>query len=129
MSSKDDNTQNTLLKAMRSSWETYMAAWNATDSGEREQLLAQATVDDSNYIDPNVELSGHKALMEYMVEFHQQMPDCRFILTRYIAHHYKSIAVWDLQDNDGNTLSTGMSYGAYNTQGKLTAEHGFFDIA
>jgi len=128
MSTKDNHTKNTLLETMKANWKTYVAAWNATDNCEREKLLAQAAVDDSCYIDPNVELKGHEALAEYMAKFHQQVPNSRFVLTRFIAHHCKSIADWDVQDKDGNTLFTGLSYGTYNAQGQLTAEHGFFEI-
>lgn len=127
MSTSIEETAETLSDTMTNTWNTYVDAWNAQDRRDREQLLSKATVMDSHYIDPNVDLKGHVALADYMGEFHAQMPDAQFVLTRFISHHQKSIACWDLRDSSDTTLIAGVSYGIYNEQGKLIAEHGFFD--
>lgn len=127
MSTSVGKSANTMSDIMAATWQTYVDAWNAQSQSDREQLLSQVTVADSQYNDPNVDLKGHEALADYMGAFHHQMPNSRFVLTRFISHHQKSIACWDVRDNSGKTLFTGVSNGTYNANGMLTAEHGFFD--
>ncbi len=127
MSTSADKTVETMSEMMATTWHTYVKAWNAHKQSDREHLLSKAAIADSHYNDPNVDLKGHKALTNYMGEFRKQMPGAKFVLTRFISHHQKSIACWDLHDKTGVTLFSGVSYGTYNAQGKLTAEHGFFD--
>ena len=103
--------ENKLSGLMTKNWQTYVKAWNAQIKTERMRLLEKACAKDSCYVDPNIELEGHEALCEYMQEFHQQMPEVRFELTRFICHHRKSIACWQLINNKGIELFSGVSYG------------------
>jgi len=127
MSSTAEKTAKTMSGLIATTWQTYVEAWNARDRSERERFLSSAVDVNSNYVDPNVDIKGHQALSDYMGEFHAQMPGATFVLTRFISHHQKSIASWNLHDENGGVLFSGISYGTYNAQGKLTAEHGFFD--
>jgi len=129
MSTSVDKTLGTLAEKMAATWLTYVDAWNAENQSDRKRLLSEAGVADSKYVDPNVDLQGHNSLAEYMGEFHNQMPGANFVLTRFISHHQKSIACWEVHDKSGKTLFTGVSYGTYNSEGKLTAEHGFFETS
>jgi len=127
MSTIDDSSSDTLSEKIAATWLTYVDAWNAVNQHDRVKLLSEAGVADSNYLDPNVNLQGHSELAGYMGEFHNQMPGARFVLKQFISHHQKSIACWDVHDKSGATLFSGVSYGIYNSDGKLTAEHGFFE--
>jgi len=129
MSTIVGNTSDSLSKKIAATWLTYVDAWNAENHSDREQFLAKAGAADNNYLDPNVNLQGHSSLADYMGEFHNQMPGAKFVLTRFISHHQKSIACWDVHDKNGTTIFSGVSYGTYNADGKLTAEHGFFDTS
>jgi len=116
-------------ETIAATWLTYVDAWNAERQDDRIRLLSEAGVSDSRYVDPNVDLMGHTSLANYMGEFHNQLPGAQFVLTRFLSHHHKSIACWDVHDKNGKTLFSGISYGTYNAEGKLTAEHGFFDVS
>ncbi len=129
MSSPVGNTSAAQTEKMAASWLTYVDAWNAENQNDRERLLSEAGVADSHYLDPNVDLQGHSSLAEYMGEFHNQLPGAKFVLTRFVSHHQKSIACWDVHDKGGTVLFSGVSYGIYNADGKLTAEHGFFETS
>ena len=44
--------------------DTYLAAWNETDTAKRARLIERAWVGDGRYSDPMLEAAGHTALAE-----------------------------------------------------------------
>lgn len=108
-------------------WETYSSAWKAETAEQKLALLASSVSADATYTDPTGVRNGYDELIAYMLEFHTQVPGGHFVLTYFLAHHDKSIAKWDMCTGDGTKVGDGVSYGAYNANGKLSAMTGFFD--
>lgn len=111
----------------RTVWETYVQAWKTPSEKERKSLFIQVLAEDNTYTDPQVEVSGHDALSDYMAQFHEQFPGCYFETTYFLAHHDKSISRWNLKNDVGEVLSEGISFATYNEQGRLLSETGFYD--
>ena len=117
-----------MSKDLQQVWETYAAAWKAATADEKARAL-QASVDAAAvYCDPLVEARGYAAIVEYMLDFHRQVPGGYFITTKFWSHHQRSIANWNMCSADGTVIGHGVSYGAYDTAGKLTTMTGFFDV-
>lgn len=117
----------------RRTWETYAAAWKATDTDAKARALSASVSSSCIYRDPTSELSGHDALIEHMHGFHAQVPGAYFRTKYFLEHHGRSIARWDMvvdvPAGEPTVLSEGMSYGEYDAGGKLVTMTGFFDVA
>ena len=116
---------------LRDTWERYVNAWNTTLRSEREALFTNTLAIDSCYTDPQIQTKGHDELAQYMEQFHQQFPGCRFKTHYFLAHHRCSnrcsIARWHMVNDNDEIVSEGISYGVYNDEGLLTAETGFYE--
>lgn len=113
----------------QTTWERYAAAWREP-TAEGKQAALDATVEATcTYRDPLAVAEGHRALIDYMLAFHQQVPGGHFLTTYFLAHHDRSIAKWDMVDGAGAVIGHGVSYGEYGARGKLVAIAGFFDVA
>ena len=108
-------------------WETYTQSWNATHTNEKRALFEQCLDMNCNYNDPLIKTHGWNELLNYMLEFHQQLPGARFITTYFLEHHNKSIARWEMRNADNLVLGDGISYGEYAVTGKLITMTGFFE--
>jgi hypothetical protein len=109
-------------------WETYTSAWQAAGA-EAKALALQASVDgDCVYRDPLVQAEGHAALVDYMLDFHRQVPGGFFRTTSFRAHASRSAAAWQMCSADGAVIGDGISYAEYGADGKLLAMTGFFDV-
>lgn len=112
----------------KKTWETYVAAWRNPSEAEKRAALQQAVAETAEYRDPLAEAKGHDSLIGYMLTFHQQAPGAYFATTYFLAHHDRSIARWNMVDQQGNVLGDGISYGQYGSDGKLVAMTGFFEV-
>ena len=109
-------------------WETYASAWKAADADSKARFL-QASVDPQCvYRDPLTRAEGHAALVDYMLDFHKQVPGGHFETTSFRTHGDCSAATWHMCDAKGSVLGEGVSYGEYGADGKLLAMTGFFDL-
>ena len=108
-------------------WETYVASWKADTESEQRALFSQSLAPNCLYQDPLITASGWDELVTYMAGFHQQIPGGHFVTQTFSCHNNKSIATWEMRDENGVTLGDGVSYGEYNEQGVLVAMIGFFE--
>ncbi|MGH1349326.1 MAG: hypothetical protein ACRBBN_00750 [Methyloligellaceae bacterium] len=111
----------------REIWETYTSSWKSADNAEKQELYRQSLDDNCTYTDPLTSTQGWDQLLDYMNEFHKQIPGGYFETTYFLTHHNRSIAQWNMKSGDGTILGTGISYGQYNDAGKLTAMVGFYE--
>lgn len=113
----------------QATWERYASAWRAPTAEGKQAALADTVEPTCTYRDPLAVAEGHRALIDYMLAFHQQVPGGHFVTTYFLAHHDRSIAKWDMRDASGAVIGHGVSYGEYSARGKLAAIAGFFDVA
>lgn len=108
-------------------WETYAASWKAETAAEKRKLFAQSLMPGCQYHDPLILTKGWDELETYMLDFHRQIPGGYFVTKYFLAHGGKSISRWDMCDAAGTKLSEGISYGEYDSSGKLVSLTGFFE--
>ena len=108
-------------------WELYAASWKAASEAERRGLFDMSLDSACVYSDPMTKTTGWDALLQYMAEFHKQIPGGHFVTTRFFAHNNKSAACWNMVTGDGTVIGDGVSFGEYSDTGRLTAMTGFFE--
>lgn len=113
--------------AQRDTWDIYTSAWKATSAQAKSAALRASTSNTCEYRDPLTHTIGQGALVDYMLDFHAQMPGGYFETTYFLAHHNRSISKWNMCAGDGTVVGDGVSYGEYDAQGKLQSMNGFFE--
>ncbi len=108
-------------------WETYTSSWKAESAVEKQRIFEESLIRECLYHDPLIKTKDWDSLIEYMLDFHQQIPGGHFVTNYFLAHHNQSIAKWDMKNGDNVIVGTGISYGKYNENGKLEAMTGFFE--
>lgn len=109
-------------------WQTYTSAWKADTAEEKRSLFSECLQADVLYTDPLTPPLGADALLEYMLQFHQQVPGGHFVTTGFQHHHHVSLAQWNMCDGEGNVVGMGCSVGEYGDDGKICKATGFFDL-
>jgi hypothetical protein len=118
-----------MLQPKKKVWEIYAQAWKEASYEAKAAALQQSASPDCVYTDPLAIARGHAELIQYMVEFHKQVPGGHFLLVYFLDHHNVSIARWNMAAGDGTVIGEGISYGRYGDDGKLVAMTGFFEIS
>lgn len=111
----------------RTTWETYARAWKEARYEDKRAALAESVSETAVYRDPTSQLEGHDALLQHMVGFHQQVPGGWFETIYFLSHHDRSIARWNMHDQNDAVIGEGISYAEYDRDGKLVAMTGFFE--
>lgn len=110
-------------------WRRYASAWKAETAEEKRAILDGSVIPECVYTDPLVQLTGWDALVQYMLEFHEQIPGGHFVTTWFLAHHGRSVARWNMVDGAGTVHGDGVSYVEYDDDGRLVSMTGFFDTS
>ncbi len=113
--------------AFKDTWEKYTSTWKMTNKADRLAMFSEVLADDAVYTDPLVQACSWDELIDYMENFHQQVPGGHFVTTYFLSHHQKSIANWEMRTQENVTIGTGISYGEYDDRGKLVSMNGFFE--
>jgi len=113
----------------RDRWTGYASIWKLEGAEAKRRACAEHLSETCVYTDPLTQRKGWEALIEYMLEFHQQVPGGHFVTKEFKTHNGRSIAVWDMVGGDGTVMGNGISYGEYAEDGKLKTMTGFFDPA
>ena len=108
-------------------WEIYTSSWKAASADDKRELFEKSLDTVCQYTDPLAKANGWDELLQYMQDFHRQVPGGYFLTTYFMAHHNKSIAKWVMRNGDNISLSDGISFGEYNEAGKLVKMTGFFE--
>lgn len=112
---------------MKTTWERYVTMWRPSSGDDKHATASDVLAAECVYTDPAAQRRGQESLIGYMLEFHAGYPGCHFVTTRFIAHHERSIALWNMVDGEGNVLSDGVSYGEFDEGGRLRTMTGFFE--
>lgn len=115
--------------SLRKTWERYASAWKAPSADEKRALLDGATLPNAVYTDPLHRTETRDALIEYMLEFHRQVPGGHFETTWFMSHHGCGAARWCMRGADGTALGEGVSYVVFDDSGRLRSMTGFFESA
>jgi len=108
-------------------WEQYVLSWKVETADEKKALFNSCLDTSCKYNDPMVKTSGQDQLLDYMLDFHKQIPGGHFITKYFLAHSNKSIARWEMRNGQDEVLGDGISYGEYNNEGQLVTMTGFFE--
>ena len=111
----------------QATWERYASSWGPISSEDRAAIFAENLLPNCVYRDPIATANGHEEFAAYMKDFQAQIPGGHFVTTYFLAHNDRSIAKWEMRDGDSNVLGDGVSYGEYDSHGKITALAGFFE--
>lgn len=111
----------------RDIWERYASSWKAETVDDKRALFEGSLDPECVYTDPLTQARGWQPLLDYMVEFHKQVPGGHFVTKEFFTHHQRSVARWNMVTGDGTVIGEGISYGEYTDAGKLRTMTGFFD--
>jgi len=109
------------MNPFKQTWETYSQSWKLKNTKDKLAAFAQSLDKNCHYKDPLIKTTGYDELLNYMLDFHQQIPEGHFVTTYFMAHSNKSIACWNMCDAEGTKIGEGISYGQYTNDGKLIA--------
>jgi len=117
----------TVQDSFKQVWETYTSAWRAETEAQKREIFSRSLAENVEYNDPLVATKGWDELLNYMIEFHKQIPGGHFVSNSFLCHHDQSITTWNMCDGSGAVVGEGISYGQYNDTGKLVRMTGFFE--
>ena len=107
--------------------ETYIAAWNEPDGGERRELIAQTFTDDATYLDPLMSGEGADGLDQMIAGAQAAYPGHRFTLKNGPDQHHDRVRFsWLLHGADG-PVAGGTDFAVVADDGRLEAVTGFLD--
>jgi hypothetical protein len=113
----------------RTSLQKYFRAWGEPDVETRKSLLSSAWAEKGTYTDPTAHVDGRDALVKHIGEFltNPQFKGATIVQTSGIDFHHQSFRFeWAMNDSSGGTMVTGMDYGEFDNDGKITRIVGFF---
>lgn len=107
--------------------DTYLAAWNETDSARRAELIARVWSTDGQLIDPPMAAEGHAKIGEMAAALQAQFPGHRFRRASGIDTHHDYLRfAWELVGPDGAVALAGLDVGECAADGRLRRITGFF---
>ena len=108
-------------------WQLYVESWKVRSKDEKLALFERCLHRDSIYTDPLTQAKGWAALVDYMLDFHRQIPGGHFVTTWFLTHHQRSAAKWEMRNGENIVLGEGVSFGMYDDEHKLLSMTGFFE--
>ncbi len=117
-----------MTRNYREVWDNYAASWRVKTTAEKRALYQRSLTPDCQYIDPLAAATGWDELETYMLEFHRQIPGGHFVTTKFLSHNDRCVAQWEMRNADEVVVGDGISYGVFDSQGKLTSMTGFFEL-
>jgi SnoaL-like domain len=107
----------------------YIDAWNETDAGRRQELVADVWTDEGTYLDPLMSGAGHDAITAMIGGAQQQFPEHRFELSfGPDAHNDRVRFAWRLYGPGGGaTVAAGTDFGLVAEDGRLSSVTGFLE--
>ena len=108
----------------------YVAAWNATDTETRRDLIAGAFTEDGRYVDPVMKSEGHSGIDAMLAGVQQQFPGFTLRRTGPVdAHNGLLRFAWELGPDGAEAPVAGIDIGVVAADGRLSAVTGFLDRA
>lgn len=108
--------------------DTYLAAWNETDRGARNDLLAASWEPSARYVDPLVEVVGTTALSDVIGAVHSQFPGFVFSAVGELdSHHDVARFQWGLGMPGQEPAVIGFDVVDLTRDGRVRSVIGFVD--
>lgn len=108
--------------------DSYIAAWNATDTAERATLVARTWTPDATYVDPLMRGDGHKGIDAMIAGAQGQYPGLSFRRRGGLDVHGDNIRFsWDLGPAGAAAVAGGTDF-AVLEGGRIKAVTGFLDF-
>jgi hypothetical protein len=106
----------------------YIDAWNETDAGARERLVAQVWAEDARYVDPLVEATGRAQIAATIGAVQGQFPGLVFRLSGPVdGHHDQARFGWELGPAGEPAPIAGFDVVTVDADGRMTTVLGFLD--
>jgi isopropylmalate/homocitrate/citramalate synthase len=108
-------------------WAEYASCWSATPADAAlllDRHIAAAVV----YRDPSAEVHGREQLADYMRQFRESVPGHRFAILSVHGHHDRSLARWELRDDNGAAVQSGASHALHDGDRRLLEITGYFGV-
>ena len=109
-------------------WKTYQDAWADIPAAERQQLLHQSVAQDCTFTSPTSDGKGLQELTATIEQFQKQFPGATFQTHKMIQHHQQALAEWIMYDKQGIEFLAGKSYARLNSDNRLFALVGFWEL-
>lgn len=107
--------------------DTYCAAWNASDAGERGRLLRVAWTDDCRYSDPMVRDLDRAALVAHIGALLEKFPGSVIRRTSAVDSHPGGLRFGFVRlAADGSMMREGVDFCLLGAGGRLQQVTGFF---
>ena len=113
---------------IKETWDTYALSWKVKTLLEKQAMFEKCLDLNCNYTSPIINTKGWDALSAHMLDFHKKIPGGYFSTTYFLEHNSRSIARWNLLNDNDVILGDGISYCEYNSIGRLKVMTGFFEI-
>ncbi|MFV1985046.1 MAG: nuclear transport factor 2 family protein [Thiohalomonadales bacterium] len=114
---------------IREIWDNYALSWKCETAVEKQALFEKCLDVNCEYNSPVIQTKGWDELINHMLDFHKNIPGGYFTTNYFLDYNSKSIAKWDMLNNENTVIGNGVSYCEYNDNGKLKTMTGFFDVA
>ncbi|KQO17111.1 polyketide cyclase [Acidovorax sp. Leaf78] len=106
----------------------YIAAWNATDSAQRDHLVRSTFSSDVQYRDPMMEGQGHHGLAALIAGAQQRFAGHRFTLLGTPEGHHDVVRFsWALAADGAEPVARGTDMAEVDAHGRLRKVTGFLD--
>jgi hypothetical protein len=109
--------------------DSYIAAWNARDAGDRAALVARTWTPDATYADPLMSGAGHAGIDAMIAAAQGQYPGLIFSRRGAPDVHGDNLRFsWDLGPQGGPPMAGGTDF-AVVEGGRIRTVTGFLDFA
>src|SRR3954462_5535732 len=110
--------------------DTYIEAWNETDTERRVALVAETFTDDARYLDPLMSGEGVDGIAAMIGAAQAQFPGHQFELAvGPDAHNDVVRFAWDLRAGDSAPVARGIDFATVDADGRLRNVTGFLETA
>jgi len=107
--------------------DTYLTAWNETDTNSRDKLIQEVWATDGRLVDPPLAASGHDEISDMAAALHAQFPGHQFRRASEVDEHHGHFRfAWRLVAPDGSVAISGVDVGALDENGRIAQITGFF---
>jgi hypothetical protein len=115
------------MNTLSTTVDTYLSAWNETDTSFREKLIEEVGANDGRLIDPPLSASGHSEISDMAAALQAQFPGHHFRRASDVDEHHGHFRfAWQLVAPDGSIAISGMDVGAIDENGRIAQITGFF---
>lgn len=106
----------------------YLDSFNATDTTQREALVAKTFAANVSYVDPMAEIAGQGQLTDFIAGAQEQFPGWIFSLVGTVdGHHNQARFTWGLGPDGEEPPVLGFDVVNLDNDGTIKAVHGFLD--